>query len=498
LLTAFVWLFFTPAFAQEPGGIFLPPSNDQTHLFRGLFHFHDIEPVTIANLRDIDYRNLIVVVLGRSQNTTVLSHVKKALLNGGAVLIASKTLTDLGQYMPHAGEAKITGTSTVFESTKNGLTPRTFRGMVVPIPPTPLDLVGERAGIARPEMELFTPFARVEVELPSYLIADVSKRPKELARNVAKFPANTQIDMGNGVWRNATDKHLFALAGSGTERMNPYRCVAIADTSLFTNKLIYTSGRLQDPTDNLKFANHLVQWLKGPAGRSQCLFVENGQVIDRFDEVKFSAIPIGTPMPPIPMPQLNPFNEEFQQGINDWVNNTVKQVQDDNRMNKALADTDDRKAPVYRTLAMLAAIGLIVFIGLRMIGSRFRALFRPIPKDPHRLGPGTVIGSLEHRRLELLRGGDYSVPVRAYIRQLFEERGLPPDYQGEWLPRFRFNLRNRDFVKQAVTTLWKEMNSNKPINYSRWKELEPLVTAARASADDNRWWIELPTDEGVA
>jgi hypothetical protein len=472
-----------PAPAQGPGGVPLPPNNQQTELFRGLFHFHKIEPESTANLtRGYDYSDLIVVVYGNPRvNSPIPGIAKTALRNGGAVLIANSGETDLNPYLPSNGASSITGRRVQFLTQPSpNVKSWASRGGVVPIP---------QLGGAGPEGELFAPYQRVEVASASYLVNDA--RPPEFAVNVAAFPPNAQAGA------NVRPPLLFAAAGVGSPNKSS-RCVVLADQSVFSNQMIYTSGRVQDPTDNLKFANTLVQWLKGPEGRTRCLFVENGTVQTKFDDVQYAAIPTGPPMPPVPVPPLpNPRDRQFQENLTNALNRGIEKAQEDDRLGKFLASNNERKASLYLWLAAILAFVLYVLVRFRTLAARFQAVFRPVPKDPLRLGPDTVVGSVEHRRLELLRAGDYSVPVRAYIRQLFVERGLPPDHRGDRPPRFRFDLRNRDFVRQALTTLWAELHSDKPITYARWKELEPLLAAAVAAADDDRWWIGTP-DEGRA
>ena len=488
------------AFAQ-PANVFVPNADAQTELFRGLFDFHQIKPVDSSEIRKItDYRNLIVVVFGNRPNQTINDAARAALSNGGAVLIADRNALDVAAFLPEHAEVSVSG-SPVFAGVGNGQprggnppAPVTWVP-VVPVEPGPLDLGGRvDPRLNRPEMELFTPFRNIAADQPSHL--DIRKRPSQLARNVAVFPAGTMAFNTNKPL--VADRQPFAAAGAGDAR-NPFRCVAMADTGLLTNRMMYTSAPNRGNTDNLRFANALVQWLKGPEGRTRCLFVENGIVLTEFDKVKYSAIPTGTPMPQVPPPQLpNPFDPELQRKLSDMGNEVIARVEDENVFNNALADTNDRKAVTYRTAAILGLIVLYALTRLRAVRQRFLALFRPIPKDPLRLGADTPVGSLEHRRLEMLRGGDYAVPVRAYVRALFEDRGLPTGYAADKLPPVEFDLRNTDFLKGAIRTLWAEARSDKPINYSRWKQLEPLLAGVRAAADDDRWRFVPPDERGAA
>jgi hypothetical protein len=492
-LLALLLLAPVPAVAQEQQQppFALPPADGGTQLFRGLLDFHKIEPVTDPLNRPHPAK-LIVVVFGDPRNQSVVEAARSALINGGAVLFASDGLLDLSAFLPSGKRASVTGDPIAFRISQPGqLLQWVGRGNVVPKGANgPFDRGMDLVGRDRPEMTLFAPFLNVEVNSPSRLAIPANNRPPELTRDVAGFPANA-VNSGNG--QTASDA-VFAAAGVGDDK-NPFRCVAVADTDLFSNRLLYASGRLQNPNDNLKFANNLVQWLKGQ-DRTHCLFVENGQVVTKFDEVKFAAL-TGPNMPTPPVPTIDPFDPKFQQRLTDYANNGVAQVQDDDRLVGPLTNTPEKKAVVYAALAIIVAVIAYLLLRFRSLAGRFRAVFRPLPKDPHMLGPDAAVGSLEHRRLELLRGGNYAAPVRSYVRQLFEDRGLPPGYDYAKLPPIDFDVRNPDYLRHSVRTLWSEALSAAPINYGRWKELEPMLAALRAAADDDRWRFA-PDDEGDA
>ena len=474
------------AVAQQPPG--LPPADAGTALFRGLLHFHKIEPV--SNPQEIaDHSKLIVVILGNRFDQDVMNAAHSALSRGGAVLFASDLAYGLDPLLPSGGKAAFVGYKTQLGPAFS------FRGTIVPVQPTGLADLGMGAvqGGTRPEMTLFAPFSKVEVDGAGYLQFD-GRHPPELARTVAVYPPDAWVGTARGL-TPATDKYPFAAAGAGPAD-NPYRCVAVADPDVFSNKLLYASGRLQNPNDNLKFANNLVQWLKGPQGRTHCLFIEHGQVVTKFDEVKFAAL-TGPNVPMPPVPTIDPFNAEFQQRVTDFANDGVARVQDDDRLVGPLTNDPQKKAYVYAALAVVVAVIAYLLLRFRSLAGRFRPLFRPLPKDPHMLGPDAAVGSLEHRRLELLRSGNYAAPVRSYVRQLFEDRGLPPGYDDAKLPPIDFDVRNPDYLRRSVRTLWAEVQSAAPVNYGRWKELEPMLAALRAAADDDRWRFA-PDDEGDA
>ena len=461
---------------------YVPPANEGTELFRGLFHFHGITPATQEDLPTFgSERDHIVVIIGTSNSVQVAAAARRTLQNGGAVLIASDTQLSLKQFLPSGGAVEITGQKLWFQTGRE----QVHVGAVTPVP---------NLGSQRPEMELISTYPRVEVNEASFLTA--RKWPDELRTTIAIHPLSVVV---NGAPTPASQRLplTFAAAGVGPDR-NPFRCVGLADRDVFSNKMIYGSARQTNPNDNLKFANTLVQWLKGPEGRSKCLFVLNGFVIQKFDEVKYSALPLEMPdaMPPIPDPIAIIKENDDQGKFAEAGNRLVAELQENDRLNRPWTSSVNNRAAFYLICCVIAAIFLYVLLRFRSLGQRFLALFRPIPKDPHRLGPDTAIGSLEHRRLELLRGGDYGGAIRGYVREMFEDRGLPRGYDDPRLPPVEFDVRNPDFLRQSVRTLWAEVCSNKAVTYGRWKELEPMLGAVRAAADDDRWWFT--PDEGTA
>ncbi|MCU0703788.1 MAG: hypothetical protein MUF18_07405 [Fimbriiglobus sp.] len=489
LLVAFL-LFGGPALAQVPrqsGPPAPPPANNLTTLFRGLFHFHGVQPEVIKNLgRSYDYANLIVVVHGDPDlQTQRVKEVCRATLSaGGAVLLAADTPLDAGGYLPGVAEVRITGgvvshwDEEVLDNSQRN------RPIVLPVP--------GNVGVSP-----FTGVSRVATFEPSCLV--VGRSPRDLPlRQVAVFPPNaTLVQNGRKVDGLAVVTLPFAVATTD-ERLDAH-CMIVADPDVFSNRLIYTSGRADNPTDNLKLANNTVQWLKG-ANRSRCLFVENGQVRDRFDEFEFAAIPTGPPLPPVPPitpPDL--FDPELQQAIAGFVNKEVDKAQTGNAWNRGLLSlVGGRKEILLATLATIVLLVIYALTRTRAVRGWYRKTFRPLPRDPAMLGPDVAVGSLGHRRLELLRTTDYGPVVRPLVRRLFQERGLPAEYAADTLPPLDIAVPRPKFLQDAIRTLWAESRATAPIGYGRWRMLEPLLAAVRAAADDDRWRFVGPTSRDAA
>lgn len=480
------FLLTTAALAQpQPKPQQLPANDASTTLFRGLLHFHKVQPESIGNLRQgYDYSKLIVVVHGEPSSQAVRNACRSALGQGGAVLYAADTPTALSGIFPNPADVRITGDRVTY--TEPGLLDRGVMNRPLALP-MPLD-----------EPSPFFGIERVATLDPSYCLsprvpADVPVKPVAAFMSGATvFAPDGRVVKGGGILALP-----FALAT--TDDRLKTRCMIVADPDVFSNRMIYTSGREESPTDNLKLANNTVQWLKG-GSRTKCLFIENGREQLKFDEFEFSSVPVGPPLPPppnIPVPDIT--DEKFQQMLANETNKMVDQAQRNDVFDRGLLSVfQGRKGVLLAVLAgLLVAVAYIIF-RWRAVTDRYRSTFRPIPKDPAMLGPDVPVGSIEHRRLELLRSADYGPALRQVVRQLFQDRGLPAESTGDTLPALDIAVARPQFLRDAIHSLWAVVRSPAPIGFGRWKQLEPLLAAVRAAADDDRWRFVAPSPHDAA
>lgn len=464
-----------PAQQPTPG---LPANDAGTALFRGLFHYHKIQPETAANVRgNYDYANLIVVVHGDPKSLPLAKICRSVLGSGGAVLIAADNNMSVIPFFHTTGQVQITGgkvrTSHLHLNDNNQ-------------PNRPLVVPNANAGT-----NPFNGVERVATYEPSY-IEDWTLPPGMSLRQVAAFPIGASIVQGNKEVQNLGLPVQFALASD--DRKGTLRCMVLADPDVFSNRMIYTSGREQNPTDNLKFANNTVQWLKGN-GRTKCLFVENGREQLKFDEVEFASIPTGPQTPPLPsIPTPNFTDPELQRQLADFVNDKVDEAERNDAMNRGLLSAfGGRLSALITVLAcLLAFVAYLLFRG-RAVRDWYRRTFRPVARDPAMLGPDVTVGSLGHRRLELLRSADYGPVLRPVVLRLFQDRGLPAEYPGDKLPPVDIAVRRPEFLREAIRSLWGVLHTTAPVGFGRWRQLEPLLAAVRAAADDDRWRFVAPS-----
>jgi hypothetical protein len=468
---AFLILIASTAFGQSPKPA--PQANQGTELFRGLLHYHGIKPLTrpVGNMRDC-----IVVVYGRPARTqeawdATVAVVRQTLLDGGSVLIATDLGYDVHDFFPNREPIRMIGGPVECDLPSNCLDGRRAYPLIGGSWP-----FGSLANAND---------LRIATHQPGAIRLD--RRQHYLNGFVKRFPAGSHLNR-----REFENNEVFAAGGVGDERA-PFRCLVVADQDVFTNQMLYASASDFNgiTPDNFRFANEVVKWLSADQTRKSCIFIENGSVKERFDEFDFSAIPQSPnlpkdmPMPPIP----NPLDRPIQEGLAKTIDNGLAKVEDDNMLNRAFT----RDNYVYgwilaAILCFVLSICLSIFIR-RVWQSRHRAEFQPLPADPLMLGGDAPLGSFEHRRLELLRGGDFRAPVVAYLRRLFSERGIDAETAGRVPPPLDIRARNHRELKSMIRELWNEafVFDREPLPYTRWKEIERALAVVRAAADADQW-----------
>lgn len=472
----------------EPVPAMVGPARDGgTQLFRGLLHHFKIQPMGPEQLT-FD-KNTIVIVLGDSgrNQQQVAVFVNQTLLAGGAVLIATDTKLDLNPFFPKKGELKISGDGVFDLRGQNSYFGIDTSPFVVPAALIPND--------PSPEEQLFSGFSRIATNAPSRL--QITARPPMLGRTVAVFPNTVSLRGNVRVPLKRSDS--FAAAGVG-KKPDTYRCLVMADQSVLANDMLYSSADTE-PTDNFAFAVRLVPWLQGPEQRTTCLFIEDGQVVSKFDEFDFASVQ-SNPTPKLPVPKLpDPMDRKFQAMASKVVSEVVTKAEDNDSFKNALARDTRSYIAFVSIIVVLVAILASVLLRGRIWKSGHVRNFQPIPVDPLRLGKDVALGSFGHRRLEILRGQDFRGLFSDFVKLMFLERGYPADASNDRCPKIESDLKNRRHLLESVRRLWTEaiVRSKKPLGYTQWKELEPMLAAVRSAAEANRWrFAPRPDSEGAA
>lgn len=472
----------------EPKPAAVGPARDGgTQLFRGLLHHFKIQPMKPEKLK-FD-KNTIVIVLGDpgADQNQVAAIANQTLSAGGAVLIATDKKLNLNPYFPKKGDLKISGDWVVDSRGQNsylGINTFPFTVPTALIPDDP-----------SPEEQLFSGFSRIATNAPSRL--QITARPPMLGRTVAVFPDT--VSLGGNVRAPLKRSDSFAAAGVG-KTPDTYRCLVMADQSVLANDMLYSSADAE-PTDNFAFAVRLVPWLQGPEQRTTCLFIEDGKMVSKFDEFDFASVQ-SNPMPKMPAPKLpNPMDRKFQAMASKVASEVVTKAEDNDSFKNALARDTRSYVAFVSIVVVLAAILASVLLRGRIWKSGHVRNFQPVPVDPLRLGKDVPLGSFGHRRLEILRGHDFRALFSNFVNLMFLERGYPADAEQDHCPKIESDLKNRRHLLESVRRLWAEANtrSGKPLGYTQWKELEPMLAAVRSAADADRWrFAPRPDSEGAA
>lgn len=483
-------LLAAPLAAQQPDAPRL--HGNGTELFRGLLHYHGLKPTTLGELYDDEkFGATIVVLFGVGEKVTVVENgtrftytpsqiAQLTLQNGGAVVIADDSLRDYTRFFSNAKNAitTLSGTGEPVYHPTGGL--NSLGSCPYVVPRAPLIPIGQPT-----EWTLFENLPKIATNRPGAL---QYHRASPFTRNIlADFPTGATTSANGGV--PLGPDRCFAVGGSGTQA-NPFRCLVLADQDVFANQMIAAIDDKLGPTDNLMFANRVVEWLKDANGvnRTRCIFIDGSTVHNKFDEVRYDALA----MPPIPVPPIpNPLDPKVQEAFVNSANETLARWQDRDGPNAALIRNPPDEYRFNRVLRILAVVAAIVIVLLLLLRS-WRAGHSPdtptIPTDTGRIAASGAPGSLARRKEEILQAGNYTDVVREYLQELFFQQGLP-NPAPERMPQVETSGRDRRTLLDDLDTLWDVAfgDDPTPILYSRWKELEPMIDAVRRAAENGRW-----------
>ena len=471
--------------AQAPAPPLSIPATG-TELFRGLLNYHGVKPLSLEEYRDANRADVILILMGRqSPQGFEPGFCNSTLRQGGSVLIATEDPLDLKEsgYLPRRfSQLQITG-----ERVYSLRPDRCFNGspwcpFVVPQPENLAEQTIRNAQRlpVDPARNLMDGLTRIATNVPSV----IRSGPLTSEVEIGSFPRDCWLEGVNGQPLPAESK--LAVASTGPDD-RPHRFLVVADTGIFSNQMM--AGTSDSPTDNLAFANAVTLWLKTNDTRKKCLFIENGVVITNFDTVKFDN-PTVPPITSPNIPDFDPLSPKFQETLTKVVNDTVEKLQAKDTHNRAILGNF-----AYDKWLRNAAFGLgvlfLVWLSRRIWTIRHQPDLVPIPKDTGRMASSGKPGSIARRREELLQTGNYTPIVREYLQELFRVQGFDPHGTAppEKLPPVTITGPDGKTLTAQLRKLWEVAYGPKsrPIIYSRWKELEPMIQAVQHAARDGRW-----------
>jgi hypothetical protein len=476
----------------------VPIPGRGTELFRALLDRAGVKPITRAELWQTNLgENDIVIVLGTLDTPghrlqTPASYANIAVLNGGAALIASDrpgppmawvtgprgdplAWVDVGPGQVHCRDRDSVHS---IRDDEGNLTPLNSCPYVVPAPqniaPDP----------DTPTGKLFDGLPRVATNHPGYLhSAGLARHFRQV---LATYPKDCYVTDEFGVrWAELAEGTAFAVGGYGAEQFGDrYRFLALADHSVFINQMLCSPG-----AQNMEFTYRVIDFLtdptfEGPEGkrvnrRSRCLFIEDGEVKEHFDELRRAFAP---PKPPLPIPDLAALEEKLV----DLGNAILGDVQERNVINNILSRGYGVPA-IVRVLLLLLTVYAAWFLMKRLFTAR-----KPtdLPPPPNVAGvPAGPPGVFDRRQKELLRRNNVYEPVRDLVREFFASMGVKGE-PGPRLPGVVISaaVRRPESLRAALKDFWKlAFGPPQEVTVRRWQEMEPYFDRLRQAHADGKW-----------
>lgn len=468
---------------------------DGTDMLQFLLDASRIKPIRNSDVgRELgQLEDVIVVVLGDSSQRigafTAIEWANKSVMAGGAALVAVDSRrqlnfgTPVGPGFPPPGPpVEITGAMV------RGTDPKTcFLGKDT----LPFAVPRQRPLAGGPEWNLFDGLHRVATNQPSAIWL---RRPHGVFRSIlAGFP-DSECTNGNGNIRILdTESEVFAVGGSGQHPLTThnYRLLALSDPSVFINEMMLAEKAGLGPTDNFEFAQRVVKFLseEGTRKRARCLFIQNGQVVDRFDRLR----PLFQP----PVPKLNLW--DHQDKIIEFIDKTVDQFQEKDVANQALFGKEESQGRETFKRIMAALLAVLAIRAGWYLMKRLAQSRRPAPTAAAPPGGLPVLangdrpaGAFDRRQRELLRRNNLYEPVRTAIADFFAEAGVVPEL-GQKLPKLTISdaVRNAKSLREALADLWKiAAGPPRPVSIQRWRDLEPIFDRVRQAYLDGKWQFQ--------
>lgn len=257
---------------------------------------------------------------------------------------------------------------------------------------------------------------------PSEMSLVQANRPNMIVTPLAGYPVSAKTIQNNVAVKQANDHFAIAMR---SENGNQGRLIVLSDHSVFVNGLMKfnvneETGDITYPNANIRFANQLIDWLKGRDNeRTNCLFVSDGMVIDQFAK----QVPLNPQnIPPIP-PVIPP--DQLANMLLGMANPMLQDLQDRKDPNSGLERYPGRKN------LLRFALGIT---GMMFLFYCFRRVTRSAPTiSRSQYTPMAMLGYLlskgrtnERKREDLIATGNVYDAARWRIQDRFNRIGGQP------------------------------------------------------------------------
>jgi hypothetical protein len=466
--------------AQAPGRL----RFDGSELFRFALHLHQVEPLTHANQALNRPETTMIVVMGDLgrvsgllDGPTVRSYVRR----GGAILIAADGPAG-GGGRSWADEFALRITAAPVTADERHL----YKGEPGRVFVRP---VARPLGEPRPSpFDLFdnvpdTGPAAIATDGPSEMSIHRITFVQNVVSPLARYPNGASRLHGGRPIQDADNN--FAVNLRPRDGHPAGRLLVVADRGVFSNGMM---GFVKDDTErgyhfdngNWEFTGRTIDWLRGgfQTPRTQCLFVEDGQIIDRF------AVTVPNVNPPVP----NVPPDVLANGVLNAMNPMIDAAQQKDFFNRVL----EGWLGFPRLVRWFLLTVTIVFLaaGLRwLVRGRRRA--EPAAVMTPQLQANLVPrgGVMRQRTAAQLEVGNLYDAARRRVRERFDVLGGRPGHSGQMPPVLTANdLRDGPVLHHSVRWLWALGYGDTPVaippaDWDRTNVLLERVTARAARGD---------------
>jgi hypothetical protein len=245
---------------------------------------------------------------------------------------------------------------------------------------------------------------------------------------------------------------------------------------------------LEPGTENLELTYRVITFLQGRNNRTRCLFFENGQLIESFDDLRQAAAKQNQ----MPIPQVNLW--AIQDKLTDLGNAIFDRLQSNDAHNQLVLGSNRNREAQHHSLAAIMRVFLILLtiFGCWFVLRRVWTTRKPtdIPPAPAVAGaPSGPPGVFDRRQKELLRRNNVYEPVRDLVREFFESIGIHGEQTARH-PKLVITdvVRKADSLRAAIKDFWRlAYGPVQVLTVNRWRELEPFFERLRQAHADGKW-----------
>jgi hypothetical protein len=398
------------------------PVNERFDAFRFILWQRRLDPSPGREEAFAKPAKSIVIVFGRTEILERVGSLKRFVMNGGALMVATDRKT--GGALERDFGVRVLGYQ-IEGRDKTSV----YRGsetcpLVQSIPD------------AKPA--LFPAHHSVASNRPSLLLPVEGSDELHL---LAEFPSGCRVVSGNVYVELGNLRFPFAMGGD----VGNGRVLILSDHSVFINGMM-----LESDNGNFDFAYNCVKWLSDSGRRSNVLFVDDDTIVTDFK----------VPLTDIAVPPISPL---------DAANHVIAALEEDDLFNKLILEQFSLRQ-IISAWALVLTVGLLLYVFYRLIRGGYH-IDTQAPLLASGAGPISTV--VEQRRQSLIRDGNLWEAARDVARQWFADAGYEPMESSSpkrpRRPQVQINARwwQRQRLRNHVSRLWRLAFSPRPQRVSK-------------------------------